>query len=400
VVIPDTSSDNEDQEKIVKSSDDINEYSGKLETQSEEDKLMKSVLESEEETINDGRLLADAITQGVGFFTPDIMFENLVKDYKTAKNLYGEVIIRELTGYSSDYVKKNINIPEFKKEMNKKIRENIEDLKQKGLVDKEGKISDKGFLLSSIVLYTEELDHLLPKGFGEKEKKEKSVYGEKGEVVDYKKTRYRDLAIRKSIKNALRRGHRDLKKEDLKVFERKGRGKISIIYGIDASGSMKGLKLKTAKKAGIALSFKAINEKNKVGLLVFGSEIKKSVEPTNDFLHILKKLSEISASKETDISKTILRALELFPKKETKHLVLLTDAIPTKGESPEKQTLEAASLARDQGVTISVIGINLEKEGAKLAEKIVEIGQGRLYRVRDLENLDSVVLEDYGMVKG
>ena len=37
-----------------------------------------------------------------------------------------------------------------------------------------------------------------------------------------------------------------------------------IIYGLDASGSMKGNKLKAAKKAGIALAFKAIEEKNTV----------------------------------------------------------------------------------------------------------------------------------------
>ncbi len=392
-------SESEDQEKTAKISDEISEYSGKLKTQTDEDKLMKSVLESDEEMVNDGRLLADAITQGIGFFTPDMMFENLVKDYKTAKNLYGDVIIRELTGYSSEFVKKNINIPEFKKEMSQKIRENIQDLKQKGLIDNEGRISDKGLLLSSLILYTEELDHLLPKKLGEKEKKEKSAYGEKDEAVNYKKSRYRDIAIRQSIKKALRRGHAELSKSDLKIFERKGRGRISIIYGIDASGSMRGIKLKTAKKAGIALSFKAINEKNKVGIIIFGSDIKHSIAPTNDFLEILRRLSAISASKETDIGKTIVKAVELFPKSETKHLVLITDAMPTKGKEPEKETLEAAGIARDKGITISVIGINLEKEGEKLAEGIAEIGRGRLYRVRDVANLDSVVLEDYGRVK-
>ena len=42
-----------------------------------------------------------------------------------------------------------------------------------------------------------------------------------------------------------------------------------------------------------------------------------------------------------------------------------------------------------------MIGINLDGKGRKLAEKIAEIGEGRLYVVRDLENVDGIVLEDY-----
>ena len=79
----------------------------------------------------------------------------------------------------------------------------------------------------------------------------------------------------------------------------------------------------------------------------------------------------------------------------TKHLVLITDAVPTVGEDPGKSTLNFVERASAYGITISVIGIALSKEGTELAKKIVEIGKGRLYVVRDLENLDRVVLEDY-----
>jgi len=37
----------------------------------------------------------------------------------------------------------------------------------------------------------------------------------------------------------------------------------------------------------------------------------------------------------------------------------------------------------------------LNEKGKKLAEKIVELGQGKLYVIKDIENVDSVVLEDY-----
>lgn len=400
VVIPslEKTHDAEDVERIIPELDKIEEKTGKLKSQTDEEKLMHSILEDDKEKISEGKLISESITQGIGSLTPDLIFQNLVKDFKLAKKLYGETIIRELTGYSPNYVEKNINIPEFRREINKKISDKIEDMKGDGLLNKEGTMTDKGFALSALVLYVEELDNLIPKGFGEKKSKKKTLHGDKENYSSVRK-RYRDIAIKQTIKTALRRGHSDIAKNDIKSYERRHEGKISIIYGLDASGSMKSEKLKIAKKAGIALAFRAIQEKNKVGLVVFGSDIKKSIEPTTDFMALLRNLAEIKASMETDISKSIIKAIDLFPKHDTKHLILLTDALPTKGLIPEKETLEAVSRARNERITISLIGINLDTKGLELAKNIVEIGQGKLYRVKDIAEIDRIILEDYENLK-
>ena len=44
---------------------------------------------------------------------------------------------------------------------------------------------------------------------------------------------------------------------------------------------------------------------------------------------------------------------------------------------------------------ISIIGVNLDKKGEKLAKKIVELGRGKLYIVKDAKNVDKIILEDY-----
>lgn len=374
------------------------ELSGKLAFQQLEDKLMHSVLENDKKTIDSGKLISDAINQGMSSFTPDLMFEQLVKNYTLAKQIYGESIIRLVSGYEPDYVKKNIGIPEFQRELKEKIQEKIKELKDEGLVEKDNSLSEKGIELASLVLYFEELDKIVPKGIvGEKISKKTFIYGEKENSRLYKKgDRYRDIALKKSVKLALRRGHQNFDGKDLQVFEKQSKGQTYIIYGLDASGSMKGKKIEACKKAGIALAYKAINEKDKVGLIVFGSEIKEVVEPTSDFTRLLKEITRIKASKETDIVATIRKSIELFPSEDiTKHLILITDALPTKGDEPEKLTLEEASIARSKGITISLIGINLDEKGRKFAEKIIQVGEGRLYVVRNLENVDKIVLEDY-----
>ena len=383
-------------EKELNEAEIIEELDGKLSKQDKENKLMNSVLECDKDTIDDGKLLSESFNQSLGSFTPSMIFENLVKNFKMAEKLYGDTIIREITGYNPDYIKKNVGIPEFRKELEKNIKENIDDLKKKGYVDKDGFVTEQGITLSSLVLYTEELNNLIPKGFGEKREKKKSIYGDREDYDSFKKSRYRDIAIKQSVKTALRRKHEKLEIPDLKIFQRRKKGKISIVYALDSSGSMRGEKIKTAKKAGIALAFKAIQEKNNVGLIVFGSEIKKVVEPTQDFGLLLRELTQIKASMETDIAKTIEKSLELFPQtKVTKHLVLLTDAMPTKGKQPEDETLQAVSIAREEGITISLIGINLDEKGLNLARKMTEISNGKLYKVKDLKEVDKVILEDY-----
>ncbi|MBU0536614.1 MAG: VWA domain-containing protein [Nanoarchaeota archaeon] len=374
------------------------EVSGKLKMQNVDDKLMHSVIEADKDTIDKGKLVESALDMGINSFTPDIMFEQLVDSYKLAEKIFGQSILRELFGEEPDYIEKNINIPEFQKVLKSNLKKNLKELSDEGIIDKKFNITEKGIELASLVMYTEELDNIIPKGFaGQKTHKRQSHYGGKESIKEFRKgDRYKDIAIHRSIRTAIRRGHNDLMPGDLRTFERQSKGQVNIIYAIDASGSMKGEKIGSCKKAGIALAYKAISNKDKVGLIIFGEDIKSEVMPTMDFTRLLKEIVQIRASKKTDLVKTLKKAIEMFPNDDaTRHLILLTDAMPTAGHEPEKETLEAAGIAANADITISIVGINLNSKGEELAKKIVEIGKGRLYSIRNLENMDKLVLEDY-----
>lgn len=372
----------------------IEELSGLMKRQSEEDKLMNSVLEGNNK--KEGKVIRNAINQGIFSFNPDMMFQNITQNYSLAKNIYGDTLLRELVGEVD-----NPNIPEVKRKLKSTIKKSIDSLKEKGFLSSEFEINEKGLKLAALSLYTEELNHLISKGLiGERVNKKLSHYGEAEDFRSFKKgDRYRDISLKRSVKNAIRKGHFEINKDDLSVIKRDSRGQICLIYALDASGSMKGDKIDSCKKAGIALAYKAINEKDKVGLLVFGSGIEDVVHPTHDFMLLLNSISRIRAKKETNIGDTILKSIEIFPNEDlTKHLILITDAVPTFGESPEKETLDAANKASAAGITMSIIGINLDENAKKLAEHIVAIGNGRLYAVKNLDNLDTVMLEEYNTI--
>jgi Mg-chelatase subunit ChlD len=87
----------------------------------------------------------------------------------------------------------------------------------------------------------------------------------------------------------------------------------------------------------------------------------------------------------------------LFPSHDdaTKYLLLLTDAMPTIGDDPSKATLDAVEKAVAADITVSLIGIQLDKKAEDFAQKIVDLGKGRLYIVKNLEEMDRIVLLDY-----
>lgn len=374
---------------------------GMLHKQYVEDKLMSSVLAADKTTIDHAELIQEATNQNIGAFTPSMLFSQMVKNFSITKQLLGDRLLRLLTGYDPNYIEKNLKIPEFRKELQQAIEENISKLKEEKLLDEEGMVTNKGAELGAIVL-VKELDKFITKDkIGEKISKTSKHYGEKAGTRNYRHgDRYKDLNLKRTVHKAIRRGHKNITKDDLITSEREGKGKVSLIFALDASSSMKGKKIETCKKAGITLAYNAIQDKDDVGLIIFGSEIKQAIPPTRDFSTLLNAIACIKASKQTDFAAMIAKSVELFPaSRETKHLIILTDAMPTVGKEPEKETLQAASTARSAGITISLIGVQLDKAGIRLASEITRIGEGRFSQVKNLDTVGQIVLEDYYAVR-
>ena len=376
---------------------EVTELQGSL-GQGLDKKLMHSVLENDKQTIDQGQLINEAVNRGLQAFVPDLLFAQLVKNYQLAKQLWGPTLLRLLTGFEPGYVERNLGIPEFKRKLQTAVKENIEMLRQSGLISGEGEITAKGKELAALVLLREEFESLQAKGLlGHKASKQRSHYGERSEARQFRRgDRYKDIALRQSIRAAIRHRSRTIAPHDLKTSERIAKSGLAIVYGIDASASMKGNKLEQCKKAGIALSYRALREKDLVGLVVFGSDVKDELAPSDDFAELTRKIANIRASRETNMATMMRRATELLAtRREAKHLVIISDALPTWGEAPEKETLAAVSEAANAQITISVIGIQLDEKGENFAKEIVRIGNGRLLAVRELGELDKLILEDY-----
>lgn len=383
----------------VHNMDKADQLDGNMETNLEDEHLAHSVVDVDVDSIDEGMVVEEAFNNNMGSFMPDMMFKDMVNNFKNAKKLYGETLIRELSGYDPRYIDKNVKIPEFQRELQKRLQDKADDLQDKGLMKGNGTFTKDALNVAALFMMQEEFESSLGPSsyFGHHVHKTSDAQGDKSTIRPYKKgDPYKDVAAKQSAKLAIRRGRSTLVKEDLVSFDRESRQQINVVYALDTSGSMKGEKIRLAKRAGVSLAHRAIRDNNKVGLVLFGSSIEKQVPLTKNFYSFVRPLITSFPGNETDIALAIKTArFQLHDAKGIKHVVIITDGLHTTSKSPTSDVLEQVMIACEDDISISLVGINLDDTGLDLARQVVDLSNGRLYSVKDLSDVGSVIIGDY-----
>ena len=363
---------------------------------SEEGKLPKSVVYDSDSS--KARLIGDAINSNLSVFIPDLLFDKFVKNFKSAKDLFGESFVRALFGYDSSYIEKNISLPEFRKILRQNMEQSIKELKQEELIDDENRITEQGFKASVVSLYLKELDKISSFS-GRRAGAQENPAGLPDELVRFTNQSFRNLAVKGTVKKAARRSHGSIDAEDLVMSKRVATKQAEIIICIDASSSMKGEKIHACKRASVILAYSAIRNGDKVGILVFSEKVSKKIKPSRDLFHLIEEISRIRTISLTDISNAISESLELFSRSASKNIFLITDAMPTKGKKPVEHAVSSAVRAADSKVHLSLVGIAFNKESESIARRIVDAARGSLYCIRDIKELDKIFIEEYYSLK-
>ena len=326
------------------------------------------------------------------------LVDNLIKDgypifdidkYVNNKEKYSK-LLSKLTDFDEKRIREDKD-ERFKKELKKSLNKLKEILVKEGYIDENGELKEK-----ILKLYSREIIGNIEKeieGIFEYGKFESNRLGNDEEF--YKKyfgigDKYSKIDPKETIRKYIKYGEIRFVVEEKK--ENKG-GRYVIL--LDVSGSMIGEKIFEAKKALLVLTEKILEDHNLLDIILFNDKILKeykNVKGLEDIIDVLK----IVPNGSTDISLVFEYLLNNVEEKS--HIILITDALPTHGEKPVHRTLETAKKLGEI-CYISIIGIQLNNEGEEIAKQIVKFGNGRLFIVKNIEDLKKVVLLEYELSK-
>lgn len=253
------------------------------------------------------------------------------------------------------------------------------------------------------------------------------------DVKDVKKYRrgdsYKDIAIRETIRDAIKSGRDHVERDNLYVYEREpermetvARSDVDVVVVLDLSGSMAyGDKLWYAKQAIVVMTIIAERYGVRVGVVGFrdlSTEVTDLGEPRNTTIAEVANLlprggTNIAAGirrsidllvGDIDVGKGAPPAPESLPERR-KQVILLTDGDATHPKPKQfasEYARRCAKLAARYGIKISVICIGGEGDRGKgtysynptLAREITEIGDGRLFLVKDMKDLSPVFVSE------
>ncbi len=166
---------------------------------------------------------------------------------------------------------------------------------------------------------------------------------------------------------------------------------LGLLILIDASGSMKGQKLRLAKEAAIAAA-EVLHEEDRIGVVAFNDRPLEVLPMTRagDRSEVVDRISRITAAGGTDFVPALDLASEILEAENLgiKHVVLISD-----GESKPGRFRPRVEALRAMGATVTTIGVGYEADANTLTDIAVAGGSKYLRADNEREIPQLLVVE-------
>lgn len=199
--------------------------------------------------------------------------------------------------------------------------------------------------------------------------------------------RYRDVALRDSLRQAIRHRHRRVERNDVQVWQREKRTRLDVVIAVDISGTMAQLeKYWLSKRVAVQLALAYLRHGDRVGVVAFANEGRRVQRLSLDQHRVTEAVVnlEIDLNSFTNISSALdqsWRTLAAAPGSPgARQVILISDGEATAPkDGPEQQALTQALRLHRDGVVLSTVCLNEQNANPRLMAKLARVGGGRFY---------------------
>jgi Ca-activated chloride channel family protein len=168
---------------------------------------------------------------------------------------------------------------------------------------------------------------------------------------------------------------------------------------LDVSGSMRGEKIQQARQA-LEFVLDNLNSGDRFNVIAFSTGIKqyaRSLQPAGQRDDAARFVRDLQAAGGTDINRALLEALDQADPERPQLIILLTDGLPTEGETNPDRILKNAADAAPKSTRLFTFGVGNDVNTFLLDSLAQEHGGASAY-VRPGERIDEVVSGFYAKV--
>jgi Ca-activated chloride channel family protein len=168
---------------------------------------------------------------------------------------------------------------------------------------------------------------------------------------------------------------------------------------LDVSGSMRGEKIQQAKQA-LAFVLDNLNPLDRFNVIAFSTSVKqyaRSLRPASERDDAARFVRDLQAAGGTDLNRALLEALDQADVERPQFIILLTDGLPTEGETNPDRILKNVADVAPKSTRLFTFGVGNDVNTFLLDSLAQEHGGTSAY-VRPGERIDEVVSGFYAKV--
>jgi len=183
-----------------------------------------------------------------------------------------------------------------------------------------------------------------------------------------------------------------------RVVDPANRRPAVLTFVIDISGSMDEANRLGLVKQSLALLLDQLRPTDRIGLVVYGSEAKVLLEPTNDREAVRRAIDRLRSEGATNAEAGLLLGYEValrnFQQKAANRILLCSDGVANVGRSGPQAILGQISREARRGIELSTFGFGMGNYNDDMMEQLADKGDGRYAYIDTLAEAKRVLVEE------